>query len=85
MVSREGETFSNHATSLQERQSHQRHVAPPTVPWPPSSSTPINEFNSKGYVMCMCMCLPHIGSADFLAPQPVGVTIGLCLALSSAE
>ena len=62
--------------SVQQRQSHQRPVAPPTVSWPPSSSTPINEFNTEGYMSCAFPTLFPTGAADFLAPRPVAVTIG---------
>jgi hypothetical protein len=62
--------------SVQERQSHQRQVPPPTVSWPPSGSTPINEFNTEGYMSCAFPTLFPTGAADFLAPRPVGVTIG---------
>ena len=36
--------------SVQERQPHQQQVAPPMVSWPPSGATPINEFNTEGYI-----------------------------------
>ena len=62
--------------SVQQRQSHQRPVAPPTVSWPPSSSTAINEFNTEGYMSCSFPTLFPTGAADFLAPRPVRVTIG---------
>ena len=38
--------------SVQERQSHQQPVSPPTVSWPPSGLTPINEFSTEGYISC---------------------------------
>ena len=36
--------------SIIERQPHQPH---PTVPWPASSGTPINEFDTEGYISCV--------------------------------
>ena len=62
--------------SVQQRQSHQQQVAPPTVSWPPCGSAPINEFNTEGYMSCAFPTLFPTGAADFLAPRPVGVTIG---------
>ena len=59
--------------SIKERQPHQ---LSPTVPWPPSSGTPINEFNTEGYISCAFPTLFPTGAADFVAPQPNGVTIG---------
>ena len=38
--------------SVQDRQSDQPHAVPPTVMWPPTSATPINEFNTEGYISC---------------------------------
>ena len=62
---------------INELQPHQPH---PTVPWPPSSGTPINEFNTEGYISCAFPTLfPTLfptGAADFVAPQPNVVTIG---------
>ena len=62
--------------SVQQWQSHQQQVAPPTVSWPPCGSAPINEFNTEGYMLCAFPTLFPTGAADFLAPRPVGVTIG---------
>ena len=59
--------------SINERQSHQPH---PTAPWPPSSGTPINEFNTEGYIFCAFPTLFPTGAADFVAPRPNPVTIG---------
>ena len=59
--------------SINERQSHQ---SLPTVPWPPSSGTPINEFNTEGYISCAFPTLFPTGAADFVAPRPNAVTIG---------
>ena len=59
--------------SINERQPHQPH---PTVPWPPSSGTPINEFNTEGYISCAFPTLFPTGAADFPAPRPNAVTIG---------
>ena len=38
--------------TVQERQSHQQAAIPPTVSWPPSGSTPINELDTEGYISC---------------------------------
>ena len=63
--------------TVQERQRHrQPAAAPPTVSWPPSGSTPINEFNTEGYMSCAFPTLFPTGAADFLAPRPLAVTIG---------
>ena len=51
--------------SINKRQSHQPH---PTAPWPPSSGTPINEFNTEGYIFCAFPTLFPTGAADFVAP-----------------
>ena len=67
--------------SINERQSHQ---SPHTVPWP-SSGSPINEFNTEGYISCTvpfpplsqpfalllrCLCRTS-GSVSFVsAPSP---------------
>ena len=53
-------------------QPHQPH---PTVPWPPSSGTPINKFNTEGYISCAFPTLFPAGAADFVAPRPNAVTI----------
>ena len=62
--------------SVQERQSHQQPVSPPTVSWPPSGLTPINEFNTEGYISCAFPTLFPTGAADFVAPCPLAVTVG---------
>ena len=62
--------------SVHQRQSHQQQVAPPTVSWPPCGSAPINEFNTEGYMSCAFPTFFPTGAADFLAPRPIGVTIG---------
>ena len=62
--------------SVQQRQSHQQPVAPPTVSWPPTGSTPINEFNTEGYMSCAFPTLFPTGAADFIAPRTHSVTIG---------
>ena len=50
--------------------------APPTVPWPSAGRTPINEFNTEGYICCAFPTLFPTGSGDFLAPRARIVTIG---------
>ena len=59
--------------SIIERQPHQPH---PTVPWPPSSGTSINEFNTEGCISCAFPTFFPSGAADFVAPRPNVVTIG---------
>lgn len=46
-----------------------------TLPWPPISHTPINEFITEGYVSCAFPSLFPSGSADLLAPRAHTVTI----------
>ena len=59
------------------RQSVQQHpCAPPVLPWPSSSGTPINEFTTEGYMSCAFPSLFPTGAADFVAPRPRTVTIG---------
>ena len=55
--------------------SHQL-LLPPTVSWPPTSGTPINEFNTEGYITCAFPTLFPTGAADFVASRPHAVTIG---------
>ena len=57
---------------VHEQQSNQ----PPTLPWPPIGSAPINEFNTEGYMSCAFPMLFPTGAADFLVPRPLTVTIG---------
>ena len=66
--------------SINERQSHQ---SPQTVPWPLSSGTYINEFNTEGYISCAFSTLFPTGSAEFVAPRPNAVTIWQLLQTSS--
>ena len=49
---------------------------PPTVAWPPSGETPINEFNTEGYISCAFPTLFPTGAADYIAPRTHAVTIG---------
>ncbi len=49
---------------------------PPTLSWPPSGVTPINEFNTEGYISCAYPTLFPTGAADFIAPRPCAVTVG---------
>ena len=62
--------------SVQEPQSSQPSAAPPTVMWPPSGSTPINEFTTEDYMSCAFPTLFPTGAADFVAPRQHAVTIG---------
>ena len=52
------------------RQSMQQVCAPPVLPWPSSSGTPINEFTTEGYMSCAFPTLFPTGMADFVAPRP---------------
>ena len=58
------------------RQTLQQPCAPPVLPWPSSSGTPINEFTTEGYMSCAFPTLFPTGAADFVAPRPRTVTIG---------
>jgi hypothetical protein len=62
--------------SVHERQTCRQPVASTIVSWPQSGSTPINEFNTEGYMSCAFPTLFPTGAADFLAPRPLAVTIG---------
>ena len=62
--------------SVQERQPHQQQVTPPTMSWPLSSATPINDFNTEGYISCAFPTLFPTGAAHFVAPRPLAVTVG---------
>ena len=62
--------------SLQQRQSRQQAVAPPTISWPPSGSTLISEFTIEGYILCAFSTLFPTGAADFVVPQPLMFTVG---------
>ena len=58
--------------SVQERQSSQ----PPAIAWPSTGDTPINEFNTEGYISCAFPTLFPSGAADFVAPRTHTVTVG---------
>ena len=58
------------------RQSINDHPPSQTVPWPPSSGTPINEFSTEGYISCAFLTPFPTGAADFVAPRPNAVTVG---------
>ena len=47
-----------------------------TVPWPHRVDTPVNEFNTKGYMSCAFPTLFPTGAGDFLAPRERVVTVG---------
>lgn len=49
---------------------------PPTVPWPSAGGSPVNEFNTEGYISCAFPTLFPTGAADFVAPRPRTVTVG---------
>ena len=50
--------------------------APPTVSWPSTCATPVNEFNTEGYISCAFPTLFPTGAADFLSPRLSTVTVG---------
>ena len=62
--------------SLQERQSQGPSTTPPVVQWPPVGGTPINEFNTEGYMSCAFPSLFPTGAADFVAPRQHTITVG---------
>ncbi len=62
--------------SVQDQHSVRPSIAPPTLSWPPSGSTPINEFNTEGYISCAFPTLFPTGAADFIAPRLCAVTVG---------
>ncbi len=47
-----------------------------TVPWPKSGDTPVNEFQTEGYITCAFPTLFPTGAGDFVAPCPRTVTAG---------
>jgi len=47
-----------------------------TTIWPPTGSTPINEFTTVEYISCAFPTLFPTGSAELLAPRHHSVTIG---------
>jgi len=47
-----------------------------TVPWPKSGDTPVNEFQTEGYITCAFPTLFPTGAGDFVAPRPRTVTAG---------
>ena len=62
--------------SVQERQINHPPAVPPTITWPRTSATPINEFNTEGYISCAFPTLFPTGAADLLAPRIYEVTVG---------
>ena len=59
--------------SIQEKQESADQTA---VPWPPRGDTPVNEFNTEGYMSCAFPTLFPTGAGDFLAPRERVVTVG---------
>ena len=59
--------------SIQERQ---KSADQTTVPWPHRADTPVNEFNTEGYMSCAFPTLFPTGAGDFLAPRERVVTVG---------
>ena len=59
--------------SIQERQ---KSADQTTVPWPNRADTPVNEFNTEGYMSCAFPTLFPTGAGDFLAPCERVVTVG---------
>ena len=62
--------------SVQDRQSQGPFAAPPVVQWPPVGGTPINEFNTEGYISCAFPTLFPTGATDFVAPRQHAITVG---------
>ena len=64
--------------SVQQRQQHTSHspATSPAVVWPTTATTPINEFNTEGYISCAFPTLFPTGTADLLAPRTHAVTVG---------
>ena len=59
--------------SIQEKQKSADQTA---VPWPPQGDTPVNEFNTAGYMLCAFPALFPTEAGDFLAPRERVVTAG---------
>lgn len=55
-------------TTLQDRLNHSTTAANNMIRWPDICSTPINEFNTEGYISCAFPTLFPTGSADFTTP-----------------
>ena len=64
-------TLNEHQTIQQSLQQ-----SPPTLMWPRTGQSPINEFTTEGYFTCAFPALFPTGAADFLAPRINSVTIG---------
>ncbi len=47
-----------------------------TVPWPKRGDTPVNEFQTEGYITCAFPTLFPTGAGDFVAPRPCTATAG---------
>ena len=62
--------------SVQDRQHGCSSSAPTTVPWPPTGTSPINEFSTEGYISVTFPTLFPTGAADFIASRSRIVTIG---------
>ena len=59
--------------SIQEKQKSADQTA---VPWLPQADTPVNEFNTEGYMSCAFPTLFPTGAGDSLAPRERVVTVG---------
>ena len=70
------QTLTEKETIRQSINDQQPHLPSQTVPWPPSSGTPINEFITEGYISRAFPTLFPTGAADFVAPRPNAVTVG---------
>ena len=68
----DSQTFSTTAT-VSQATSESTYVS-----WPPSKSTPINEFTTEGYISCTFPTLFPTSAADFVALQTVSITVGNC-------
>lgn len=58
------------------RQSVHQNASQEVISWPAVSASPVNEFNTEGYMSQAFPTLFPTGAADFLAPRPRKVTVG---------
>ncbi len=67
---------SDRTTSIQQFVFQQNRTSTPTISWPSSSGSPINEFTTEGYISCAIPTLFPTGAADFVAPLQRIITVG---------
>ena len=58
------------------RQSVHQSTCSQPLPWPTIGASPVNEFNTEGYMTQAFPTLFPTSAADFLAPRPRKVTVG---------